>query len=641
MSRTQALAGPGTRGWRWVCLLLIIWLPLAWAADEEAIVARAWFEDRTGGLSFDEVQRQAFTPYAHLLSLGYGQAPVWLRLRIDPGAISRNPDDLAGDRLILRIRPTYLDSIELFDPLQPRSARRLVGDRHPWSDDEYHGPTLNFVIPRGDAPRDVWLRLLSTSTRQIHVEAVTLNVALDRDARLQLFCWLYLAAGFVFWLWALIHWLTTREGLIGLFVLRQTLVLAYAFAILGALRIFFPELLPATWVDTLTSLLVITVTAASALFDFLLLRQFRPNRTLLAVLAASLLVIPASLGLMAAGWRMQALQLNMLFVLGAPLLSLLLALSVPAHPTNPGTASATATFVPRWLLIGVYALITLGLALSALPALGWWMGIEFSLYGFVVHGFLSSLLIILMLQTRAYRMQQHQAQLAAQLRETERTMQQERAHRQDQEKFLSMLTHELKTPLAVISMQVGLPRQDERVRARIEQAVADMDMIIERCALAGRLDDHRLTVAPQPCRLPEILDDLLGRRAGTPPFTLHPHPVPPMDTDPQLLKVILGNLLENAEKYGAPSAAIDIEFLEQARDGQPGIEVRVSNLPGPAGRPDADEVFSKYYRAPQAHRQSGSGLGLHLASGLARLLHGQLDYQPTATHIRFVLWLPV
>jgi K+-sensing histidine kinase KdpD len=67
----------------------------------------------------------------------------------------------------------------------------------------------------------------------------------------------------------------------------------------------------------------------------------------------------------------------------------------------------------------------------------------------------------------------------------------------------------------------------------------------------------------------------------------------------------------------------------------------VANVPGQAGRPDADKVFGKYYRHPAAQRISGTGLGLYLCDGLARQIGATMHYLPTEQDVIFELCLPL
>lgn len=115
----------GTIGFRglvlaWLLLIGLTVTPSARAGD--LVSAQAFFEDRSGAMSFAEVQRQAFTPYAGVFSRGYSASTFWFRLTIDP-ARARGPAPVAAaDRLVMRIRPPYLREVEFFDPATRNSA---------------------------------------------------------------------------------------------------------------------------------------------------------------------------------------------------------------------------------------------------------------------------------------------------------------------------------------------------------------------------------------------------------------------------------------------------------------------------------------------------------------------------------------
>jgi signal transduction histidine kinase len=107
------------------------------------------------------------------------------------------------------------------------------------------------------------------------------------------------------------------------------------------------------------------------------------------------------------------------------------------------------------------------------------------------------------------------------------------------------------------------------------------------------------------------------------------------------LSVIVSNLIDNALKYGANGADIQVAVDPTAQHGKPGLRIAVSNSVGSAGMPDPKRVFNKYYRAPSAQGNVGSGLGLHIAHGFARKIGGQLRYIPLAGKVNFELWIPV
>jgi signal transduction histidine kinase len=113
-----------------------------------------------------------------------------------------------------------------------------------------------------------------------------------------------------------------------------------------------------------------------------------------------------------------------------------------------------------------------------------------------------------------------------------------------------------------------------------------------------------------------------------------------MQTDQQMLSIVLCNLLDNACKYGAADSRIQVSLKRATNDERSGWCWQVNNQVGAAGLPDADRLFEKYYRNPQARRVSGSGLGLFLVKGLLTLLKGSIRYEAQADNATFSIWLP-
>jgi signal transduction histidine kinase len=113
--------------------------------------------------------------------------------------------------------------------------------------------------------------------------------------------------------------------------------------------------------------------------------------------------------------------------------------------------------------------------------------------------------------------------------------------------------------------------------------------------------------------------------------------LPRMLSDEKLLKIVIGNLLDNALKYSLKGSTVRLALAEL--NGK--IRLEVSNVPGPAGRPDPSKVFQKYYRNEKAHGFIGSGLGLYIIKNTVRLMGGDLHYKPTDELVKFELWLPL
>jgi signal transduction histidine kinase len=622
-------------------LLLCAAMPCSWAGDR--IVERAYFEDPGGSLTFADVQTKPLTPYAGVLSRGYTQSAIWLRLTIDPqtAAVSALGATGAPATLVLRIRPTYLDEIALFDPLQPRATPRVVGDRHPWSNNEYQSLNFNFVIPRGDAPRNVWLRLKTSSTSLILVEALDPSENAQSERRMELLNSGFLALLLLFMIWALVQWVTSREHLVGVFVIKQAVTIVYLLAYTGYLRLFLTDVFEPDWLDRLTSLTIVFSPAIAIFFDYSLLREYSPPRWGLRVLWLFLALLPIEVALIVAGKVQPALQINMGIVFLEPLVAL--GLAIAALWKRP----KTRTQHPQPVLHGgsvvlMYALLVIGLSSVSLPSLGLIQSYDFVLNAFLVHALISGVLMMTMLLVRAHRMEvrrvQTQEALALSLQQTEL----ERQQRMEQSKFLSMLTHELKTPLSVMRMVLGSKAPTPALVAHADKAVRDMNSVIERCLQADKLADGQVQVQASAVPLDMELHDLQRNSPDPSRVQLVVPEGVVLHTDAQVLRIVLANLVDNAFKYSAPGSVVAVTAAtDDATGARPGVSIAVQNLPGIAGWPDATRVFQKYYRSPQAHHQTGSGLGLYLVASLAQMLGGEVRYSPTETHVRFILWLPL
>jgi K+-sensing histidine kinase KdpD len=109
-----------------------------------------------------------------------------------------------------------------------------------------------------------------------------------------------------------------------------------------------------------------------------------------------------------------------------------------------------------------------------------------------------------------------------------------------------------------------------------------------------------------------------------------------LQTDRQLLGIVLSNLVENACKYSAKDSRIDIAVEDLGSQ----VQLTFKNSTGRAGWPSETRIFEKYYRGSGAQGQAGTGLGLFLVQSLVASLGGRIAYQPTATQVCFVLTLP-
>jgi signal transduction histidine kinase len=303
----------------------------------------------------------------------------------------------------------------------------------------------------------------------------------------------------------------------------------------------------------------------------------------------------------------QAFMLNGAGVLFGICLTFLLALSSPAPSAlRPGERLPLS----RRSLIVVYATIFAGFILSVLPLLGLTQASFLVFDGFLIHGLVSGLAMLVLMMRRSRESERRLSAAEAARECAERLAETEQQQRQEQARFLTMLTHELKTPLAVVRMVLGSRMPTEAMKGEAERSIIDMHNIIQRLMQVERLVDPIDTNRRQNCCIVEELNDLIRGVGQTHRVRLLTVDLPAIKTDTMLLRMIVANLIYNAIKYGGEGSSVTLSLTVSSVDDQPWGRVRVVNLPGKTGWPDPQRLFQKFYRAPHAHEHTGSGLGL-------------------------------
>ncbi len=190
-----------------------------------------------------------------------------------------------------------------------------------------------------------------------------------------------------------------------------------------------------------------------------------------------------------------------------------------------------------------------------------------------------------------------------------------------QERFISVMYHELKTPLSVMNISADLIRderlpQDRRDKhlTRISNQVKRMNKLINETLRLRRLIDPSYPLESHDISLHTFLEELAEEAEGLAEsrkirVIIAPNVPQKIITDPEVLHHTLANLLSNAIKYSDAtiylSATYDIEdkvyhFKVQDR----GIGIPPEDLP---------HIFEPFYRATNAESQHGTGLGLAIA----------------------------
>lgn len=598
----------------------------AQAKSHDYILDRAYYEDPTNSLTFAEAQNKPYTPYTGLLSKGFSRSTFWVRLNIVPES---NAEDVVLQDLVLRILPTYLDEIELFDPLVQSNHARVVGDRYPLVNNEYQSLSFNFMVPSMQAPRYVWLRLKTKSTNLMQVQVLSLKDTKYAD---QVFDFLTIggiALLFIFLVWSGLHWLIFKERLVGVFVVRQIVSISFFASYMGLLRVFFSDIFSPSQLDYTLSFFVIATSFASLWFHVEFFKDYQIHRYVKYSLYIGMAFFPVELLLLANGASISALNINMIMILIMPIYLLLIVIfGIPWEKL-----SGQVLNLPKKTLIFFHIIYVLITATATIPALGFLALTDMAPYIVLLHGVVSGLLLLLMLLYRSKKMQQKSALQIAYANQ-EAINQKER--RLEQGHFLEMLTHEFKTSLAVLRLSLAKVNIGAKEAQYADQAITNMNEVIERCAQAQALDDAQMEIEKTELDLYVLLNDLI--QSNREHHRIHLNAIQHkimLESDARLLKIIFANLLDNACKYSKVNS--DINVTIEVQSGQ--VSIKFENQVGTVGLPDQNMIFEKYYRAPKAHQQVGSGLGLYLTHKMASMLGAQMHYIPSNSKVSFELCL--
>jgi two-component system phosphate regulon sensor histidine kinase PhoR len=220
--------------------------------------------------------------------------------------------------------------------------------------------------------------------------------------------------------------------------------------------------------------------------------------------------------------------------------------------------------------------------------------------------------------------------------------------------FISNVSHELKTPLAIISMFGEMLANGKTKSA--EQSTEYAEIIWRESVRLGRLIDNVLDFAKiergmgvyefaesDVVEVVERATDLATRRLQAANMSLEAHigeDIPHIQLDANAFTLAVLNLVDNAIKYAADGKKIELSLSRQddrvvlaIKDFGPGIPVD-----------EQTRIFERFYRAKEMRLKPirGSGIGLALVQHIARAHGGDVTVQSTPGNgATFQLWLPI
>jgi two-component system sensor histidine kinase KdpD len=199
--------------------------------------------------------------------------------------------------------------------------------------------------------------------------------------------------------------------------------------------------------------------------------------------------------------------------------------------------------------------------------------------------------------------------------------------------ILDALAHEFKTPLSTILTAAGALReapalglQHREMTEIVESEAARLSRLTTRLIRTARLEREEIKPWMELIDVSFVVADTVDQYARLPTerhisVVRNSHSSEVM-ADPELLRLAVSQLLDNACKYSTPGSDVILGITRE--DGQVVVRVSSSGFPIPAA--ERGRIFERFYRGVDGRRVGpGSGLGLFVARKIALALGGSIE----------------
>ena len=565
----------------------------------------------------DQLQQQVSTEHA-TFSRGYVRDTFWLRFELPEATF-------AGQPRWLELGPNFVDDIRLF--YRPKGAApswhfKQTGDLLLGrSDLDYRNPVFVLPPPENGQGYEAILRVQSSSTTILKASLWQPAEFIQHASRSTAFWSFYFGLAAISSLLAFILAIVLRGRL-----LWSVTAFSITYLFVASVQGYLNWLLPNLGVPLqhyMTSIL--TLTSYIALLwlcvETVNMKQHLPwaYKIMMACCGLTLLLLV----LIPLNRYGLAVKIQALFYLPTSITFIISVLYV-WHKDNYRIST---------LLLGLSPLICITASMFGLfSAFGW---IPFKTEIYVIWQYALIVNMLLVMAIAVYRIREKKLeevekhQLASELKA-------ERDASFHQRQFMGMVSHEFRTPLAVISGSLENLRyleQDNSDRTprynKIQRATERLVQLTDNCLADARLAANNLYLDPQPTNLFELIDSAaaLVQLSDDHQLTMTiegkladevPSPECTVFVDTALVRIALSNVIDNAVKYSA-GGTIHLDCTQQ--NGRP--TVRICDQGDGISELASQQIFDRYRRGTQSKR--GAGLGLYVARQIARAHDGDLQ----------------
>lgn len=580
------------------------------------------------------------------LGQGFGEQVYWVRLAIDV------PSHLINTPMVLRFHPPNTRDVRFY---MPDGNAIALGTEAPFDQRMLGFPDLAASFVPSVSPAVVNVRLATAgrifgsfelTSERLYYQSQALRTALHG-----VFYGMLLLALLV----NVVNWSTSRQAIYALYVGFVGFSLLASLAVNGYLHAFVLSGLPEY--HRTVQLWVFVGMAVTAITFAARMLQLRTWHLYIQRLADGLAVVLIALAILATFW-IALLPFVWEAVLAAFFIYGMGSLIASIRNLLLNHCLQNALLAIAFVVFAVSQWISMATVFGLLPVTpvnsGMWQ------LGLVVHLVLLQMALVINSRQSRWRNWQQQARLDALTAQA----QTETKRSRDLQLFLERLTHEFKTPLAVIDSSVQsldmLEHQANPERqlryGRIRRAVARLNHLLMRSLVAEKTTLSHLNGKRELIELPALLEAVLseftsqdfvcnrdcslrvdheahsGRGGERRLRLIWADLIQPdgllIDGQASYLDAALYHVFDNAIKYSSDDSEIVAQVTEQQSDSLSCVVLTVSNVCGDAiGESDLPKLFEKYYRKGEQGNVPGAGIGLYVARQAIQAHGGTLTAQ--------------
>ncbi|MGA1134519.1 MAG: hybrid sensor histidine kinase/response regulator [Prochlorotrichaceae cyanobacterium] len=228
----------------------------------------------------------------------------------------------------------------------------------------------------------------------------------------------------------------------------------------------------------------------------------------------------------------------------------------------------------------------------------------------------------------------------------------ERESNRVRSEFISMISHDFRTPLSTIQgfaslfkSCIGELPEDQQLYFldKIEKSVDSVLELLDQFLLINKLEQDKLSISFSEFDLYEFCSDLIENFQIA---YVHSHKVKftaiesgcKITSDPKILRSILDNLISNAIKYSPEGG--EVELILDCRSNSICFQVQDQGIGIPLE--NQDQLFEPFYRADNTGNIKGTGLGLAIVKTSVEVLGGKIEVKSKlGAGTTFIISLPV